>query len=68
MRQSFIKSQAPLSAPKPSQSLIVKWITPDQIKEHKEKDLCYHYDQNYGLGYQFNTQKLYLLNVNTPKF
>lgn len=66
VKKPFVKLQEHQATPKPNRSLIVKWISPKEIKEHREKGLCYNCDENYDTSHRCITQKLYLLNVDAP--
>ena len=36
------------------------------MEDHKKKGLCYNYDENFSLGHRCATQKLYLLDADSP--
>jgi len=51
--------------PKPKQSLTIKQITLEEMKECRDKGICYNFDEKYGLGHRCIIHKLYFLNTDS---
>lgn len=52
--------------PEPIHSLLVKRLNHVEIKECNKKELYYNYDEKFIVGHHYMTQKLYVLDTNTP--
>jgi hypothetical protein len=46
---------------RPQNNYPVKKISPSQMHEHREKGLCYYYDDKWNLGHKCKSPKIYLL-------